>query len=240
MGNYIQSPGTDHNEKESEKRNAYMCVAEPLCCRAEIISTLKIYYTSIFLKETGLAPKCACMGTHQHAWVYTGMYGIQYMCMFMTWMCLYVWQRVHSHAYVGVSRIHLKIEGEELRKDQRASSSTSATGQLPISFLWFPRSTQWLPLTQPWKYISFKYSMCHPVMDVQGLLRHRQYDVSLRHVSQKIGYPQNEFEGWKKSVFFKPGCRTASSMQDSNSALLPFPKRRRWWGSLTGNLALSQ
>lgn len=170
----------------------------------------------------------------------------------------YVWNSVHVHVYdtnvcvcvcvaegpqsriCGCISYHLKIEGAELRKDQRASSSTSATGQLPISFLWFPRSTQWLPLTQPWKYISFKYSMCHPVMDVQGLLRHRQYDVSLRHVSQKIGYPQNEFEGWKKSVFFKPGCRIASSMQDSSSALLPFPKRRRWWGSLTGNLALSQ
>ena len=135
--------------------------------------------------------------------------------------------------------IHLKIEGEELRKDQRAPSSTSATGQLPISFLWFPRLTQWLPPVQPWKYISFNYSKCHPVMDVQGLLRHRQYDVSLRHVSQKIGYPQNEFEGWKKSVFFKAVCRIASSMQDSSSALLPFPKRRRRWGSL-GNLDLSQ
>lgn len=142
------------------------------------------------------------------------MHGIRYMCTFMAWMCVCVCGRGST-----VFRIHLKIEGEELRKDQRAPSSTSATGQLPISFLWFPRLTQWLPPAQPWKYISFNYSKCHPVMDVQGLLRHRQYDVSLRHVSQKICYPQNEFEGWKKSVFFKPVCRIASSMQDSSSAI---------------------
>ena len=38
-GNYIQYPVINHNGKEYEK-NGYICITEPLCCIAEINTTL--------------------------------------------------------------------------------------------------------------------------------------------------------------------------------------------------------
>lgn len=49
-------------------------------------------------------------------------------------MYMHVWERAHSHAYVGISLTHLKTEGEELGKDQRAPPSISAAGQ-PLSVI---------------------------------------------------------------------------------------------------------
>lgn len=45
-------------------------------------------------------------------------------------MYMHMWERAHSHAYVGISLTHLKIEGDELGKDQRAPPSIAAAGQL--------------------------------------------------------------------------------------------------------------
>ena len=39
-GNYIQSPGINHNGKEYKKKNVYMCITESLCCTTEISTTL--------------------------------------------------------------------------------------------------------------------------------------------------------------------------------------------------------
>ena len=39
-GNYIQSPGINHNGKEYKKKNVYMCITESLCCTVEISTTL--------------------------------------------------------------------------------------------------------------------------------------------------------------------------------------------------------
>ena len=39
-GNYIQYPLINHNGKEYQKKNVSMCVAESLCCTAEIATTL--------------------------------------------------------------------------------------------------------------------------------------------------------------------------------------------------------
>ena len=38
-GNYIESPGINHNGKEY-KKNVYTCITESLCCTAEISTTL--------------------------------------------------------------------------------------------------------------------------------------------------------------------------------------------------------
>ena len=38
IGNYIQYPGINHNGKKYDKE--YICVTEPLCCTAEINTTL--------------------------------------------------------------------------------------------------------------------------------------------------------------------------------------------------------
>ena len=46
-GNYIHSPGINHNGKECEKKNVYMCINESLCCEAEIGTALYINYTSV-------------------------------------------------------------------------------------------------------------------------------------------------------------------------------------------------
>ena len=35
-GNYIQYPVINHNGKEYEKKNVYLCITESLCCTAEI------------------------------------------------------------------------------------------------------------------------------------------------------------------------------------------------------------
>ena len=39
-GNYIHSPGINHNGKEYYKKNVYMCRTESLCCTAEIGTAL--------------------------------------------------------------------------------------------------------------------------------------------------------------------------------------------------------
>ena len=39
-GNYIQSPGINHNGKDTEKKNGYMCITESLCSIAGISTTL--------------------------------------------------------------------------------------------------------------------------------------------------------------------------------------------------------
>ena len=39
-GNYIQYPVINHNGKEYEKKNVYVCITESLCCTAEINTTL--------------------------------------------------------------------------------------------------------------------------------------------------------------------------------------------------------
>ena len=39
-GNYIQSLGTDHDGRKCKKRNVCMCMAESLCCAAEVGTTL--------------------------------------------------------------------------------------------------------------------------------------------------------------------------------------------------------
>ena len=39
-GNYIQSPGINHNGKKYLKKNVYMCITASLCCTAEIGTTL--------------------------------------------------------------------------------------------------------------------------------------------------------------------------------------------------------
>ena len=49
-GNYIQYPVINHNGKNMNK-NAYICVTESLCCRAEINTTLQINYTSVKKKR---------------------------------------------------------------------------------------------------------------------------------------------------------------------------------------------
>ena len=38
-GNYVQYPGINHNGKDF-KKNVYICITEPLCCTAEINTTL--------------------------------------------------------------------------------------------------------------------------------------------------------------------------------------------------------
>ena len=38
-GNYIQSLGTEHDGRQYEQKNVYICVTEPLCCTAEISTT---------------------------------------------------------------------------------------------------------------------------------------------------------------------------------------------------------
>ena len=38
--NYIQFPVINHNGKEYEKENIYVCITESLCCTAEINTTL--------------------------------------------------------------------------------------------------------------------------------------------------------------------------------------------------------
>ena len=38
--NYIQYPMINHNGKEYLKKNVYLCIAESLCCTAEIYTTL--------------------------------------------------------------------------------------------------------------------------------------------------------------------------------------------------------
>ena len=40
IGNYIQYPVINHNGKEYEKKNVYMCIIESLCYTAEIDTTL--------------------------------------------------------------------------------------------------------------------------------------------------------------------------------------------------------
>ena len=45
-GNYIQSPGINHNRKEY-KKNVYICITESLYCTAEISTTRSINSTSI-------------------------------------------------------------------------------------------------------------------------------------------------------------------------------------------------
>ena len=49
-GNYIQSPGINHNGKNI-KKNIYTTITESLCCTAEIGTTLSINYTSIKKKK---------------------------------------------------------------------------------------------------------------------------------------------------------------------------------------------
>ena len=39
-GNYIQYPVINQNGKEYEKECVYICITEPLCCTAEINTTL--------------------------------------------------------------------------------------------------------------------------------------------------------------------------------------------------------
>ena len=39
-GNYIQSPGINHNGKEYLRKDVYMSKTESLCCTAEIGTTL--------------------------------------------------------------------------------------------------------------------------------------------------------------------------------------------------------
>ena len=39
-GNYIPSLGIDHDKREYEKKNVYMCMTNSLCCTAEIDTTL--------------------------------------------------------------------------------------------------------------------------------------------------------------------------------------------------------
>ena len=39
-GNYIQSPGTDHDGGKNVKKNEYICVTKSLCCTAETSTTL--------------------------------------------------------------------------------------------------------------------------------------------------------------------------------------------------------
>ena len=48
MGNYIQYPVINHNEKEYLKKDVYMCITESFCHTAEIGTTLYINYTSTF------------------------------------------------------------------------------------------------------------------------------------------------------------------------------------------------
>jgi len=43
--NYIQYPTINHNGKEYSKKE-YKCIPKPLCCTAEINTTLYINYTS--------------------------------------------------------------------------------------------------------------------------------------------------------------------------------------------------
>ena len=50
-GNYIQSPGINHNGKEYLKKNVCMCITESLCCSAEIATALYINSTSIKKKN---------------------------------------------------------------------------------------------------------------------------------------------------------------------------------------------
>ena len=39
-GNYVQSLGIDHDGRQYEKGNIYVCMTESVCCTAEIITTL--------------------------------------------------------------------------------------------------------------------------------------------------------------------------------------------------------
>ena len=40
IGNYIQYPVTNHNGKEYEKQNIYICTTKSICCTLEINATL--------------------------------------------------------------------------------------------------------------------------------------------------------------------------------------------------------
>ena len=39
-GNYTQYPVINHDGKKLKHKDVYMCITEPLCCRAEIGTTL--------------------------------------------------------------------------------------------------------------------------------------------------------------------------------------------------------
>ena len=39
-GTYIQSPGRDHDGRQYEKKNVYLCITASLRCTAEISTTL--------------------------------------------------------------------------------------------------------------------------------------------------------------------------------------------------------
>ena len=39
-GNYIQSPGIEHDGRQLEKKDGYVCVPGSLCCTAEMGTTL--------------------------------------------------------------------------------------------------------------------------------------------------------------------------------------------------------
>lgn len=49
--------------------------------------------------------------------------------------CVHVREGAHRHARVRICLIYLKIEGEELGKDQRDPFCISPTGKLLVSFL---------------------------------------------------------------------------------------------------------
>ena len=39
-GSYIQSLGTEHDGRQYEKKNVYICMTGSLCCTAEMVRTL--------------------------------------------------------------------------------------------------------------------------------------------------------------------------------------------------------
>lgn len=130
------------------------------------------------------AGMCGCLPVH--GWTQVCV-SAGCMCVFMTMdVCM---ERGYRARHVWVYLIYLKIEGEELRQNQSAPPSIIAPGQLLMSFLRLSRPPQLLSPAQPWKYI-----LWYPVTDDWCFPRHHQYNASLRHVGQKLGSLQNDFE----------------------------------------------